>query len=51
MPCEKVVQQLGGYGEFVTDPEEVGNAIDRALASGKPACVNVVTDPEIGPPR
>ncbi|SHH91429.1 MULTISPECIES: hypothetical protein [Desulfosporosinus] len=42
---------LGGYGEFVTNPEDVGSAIDRALASGKPACVNVVTDPEIGPPR
>lgn len=48
---EKIVEDLGGYGEFVTDPDEVGNAIDRALASGKPACVNVVTDPEIGPPR
>lgn len=48
---EKIVQELGGYGEFVTNPEDVGNAIDRALASGKPACVNVVTDPEIGPPR
>ncbi|TGE35202.1 thiamine pyrophosphate-binding protein [Desulfosporosinus fructosivorans] len=48
---EKIVEDLGGYGEFVTNPDEVGNAIDRALASGKPACVNVVTDPEIGPPR
>ncbi|HZK84334.1 MAG TPA: thiamine pyrophosphate-binding protein [Desulfosporosinus sp.] len=48
---EKIVEGFGGYGEFVTDPAEVGNAIDRALASGKPACVNVVTDPEIGPPR
>ena len=48
---EEVVKALGGYGEFVTDPDEVGNAIDRAIASNMPACVNVITDPEIGPPR
>lgn len=47
---EKVVEALGGYGEFVTDPAEVGNAIDRALASGKMSCVNVITDPQFGPP-
>lgn len=47
---EKVVEGLGGYGEFVTDPAEVGHAIDRALASGKMSCVNVITDPQFGPP-
>ncbi|MEL1135749.1 thiamine pyrophosphate-binding protein [Desulfitobacterium sp. THU1] len=47
---EKVVEGYGGYGEFVTDPAEVGNAIDRALASGKMSCVNVITDPQFGPP-
>lgn len=47
---EKVVESLGGYGEFVTDPAEVGNAIDRALAAGKMSCVNVITDPQFGPP-
>jgi len=47
---EKVVESYGGYGEFVTDPAEVGNAIDRALAAGKFSCVNVITDPQFGPP-
>jgi len=42
---EKVVEALGGYGEFVTKDEETIPAIERAIASGKPACVNVLTDP------
>ncbi|MHB8158808.1 MAG: thiamine pyrophosphate-binding protein [Desulfocucumaceae bacterium] len=46
---DSIVQLLGGHGEFVTAPEEIGPAIDRAMASGKPACVNVMTDPSIGP--
>jgi acetolactate synthase-1/2/3 large subunit len=47
---ERVVESLGGYGEFVTQPGDLGPAIDRALASGQPACVNVMTDPQYGPP-
>lgn len=47
---EKIVESLGGHGEFVTDPTEVGSAIDRALASGTMSCVNVITDPQFGPP-
>ncbi|MFQ5710058.1 MAG: thiamine pyrophosphate-binding protein [bacterium] len=42
---EKVVEALGGYGEFVTEPDEIAPAIERAFASGKPACVNVAIDP------
>ncbi len=38
---EKMVEALGGHGEFVERPEEIRPAIDRALASGKPALVNV----------
>jgi acetolactate synthase-1/2/3 large subunit len=37
---------LGGHGEFVRSPEELGPALDRALASGKPAIINVQTDPQ-----
>ena len=47
---ERVVEALGGYGEYVDQPGDIGPALDRALASGKPACVNVMTDPTIGPP-
>lgn len=43
---DKVVQALGGHGEFVDRPEEIEPAIQRALRSDLPACVNVVVDPK-----
>ncbi|MEX0682667.1 MAG: thiamine pyrophosphate-binding protein [Dehalococcoidia bacterium] len=43
---DKIVEGMGGHGEFVTKPEEIRPAIERALASGKPACVNVIMDQE-----
>jgi acetolactate synthase-1/2/3 large subunit len=43
---DKVVEALGGYGEYVTEPSQIRPAIERAFASGKPACVNVITDPK-----
>jgi len=43
---ERVVEALGGVGEFVTDPAEIAPALRRAFASGRPACVNVVIDPK-----
>jgi acetolactate synthase-1/2/3 large subunit len=43
---DKIVEALGGYGEFVEKPEDIRAAIERAFASGKPALVNVCTDPE-----
>jgi len=39
---EKIVEILGGYGEMVTEPAEIGPALRRAFESGVPACVNVV---------
>lgn len=47
---EKVVEGLGGFGARVTKDEEIVPAIEQALASGKPACVNVVTDPTVYSP-
>ena len=38
---DKVVEALGGHGEWVERPEDLRPAIDRAIASGKPALVNV----------
>jgi acetolactate synthase-1/2/3 large subunit len=35
---------LGGHGEYVERPEELGPALERAIASGLPACVNVMID-------
>jgi len=47
---EKVAEGLGGHGEFVTKDEEIIPALERAFASGKPACVNVMTDPTVTSP-
>jgi acetolactate synthase-1/2/3 large subunit len=41
---ERVVEALGGHGEFVECIDDLTPALDRALASGKPACVNVIID-------
>src|SRR5499425_648060 len=35
---------LGGYGEHVERPGDLAPALERALASGLPACVNVMID-------
>ncbi len=43
---DEVVRALGGYGEFVEEPRALRGALERALASGKPACVNVRIDAE-----
>jgi acetolactate synthase-1/2/3 large subunit len=48
---DRVVEALGGAGETVADPDEVGPALDRALASGVPYLVNVLTDPDDAYPR
>ncbi len=48
---DQVVTALGGGGEMVTDPGQIGPALDRAFASGVPYLVNIVTDPEIPYPR
>ncbi|WP_439547977.1 thiamine pyrophosphate-binding protein [Falsiroseomonas sp.] len=44
-----VAVALGGHGEQVTEVAEIGPAIDRAIASGKPAVVNVVLDGQPAP--
>lgn len=44
---EEVVKALGGYGEYVEKAEDIGAAIDRALASELPSLVNVKTDVKI----
>ena len=48
---DEVVRALGGAGELVTAPDGIGPALDRALASGVPYLVNVVTDPSAVYPR
>ncbi len=48
---DEVVAGLGGHGELVREPSELRPALERAFASGKPALVNVLTDPEVVYPR
>jgi pyruvate dehydrogenase (quinone) len=42
-------RQIGLEGIRVERPEEVAPALDRALAAGRPAVVDVLTDPEVPP--
>ena len=48
---DEVVRTLGGHGELVERPEELRPALERAFSSGKPALVNVLTDPSVVYPR
>jgi acetolactate synthase I/II/III large subunit len=48
---DQVVEALGGHGEFVTRPGDLKPALERAFNSGKPALVNVLTDPSVAYPR
>ena len=46
---DKVVGALGGYGEHVDNPDELGAAIKRAVEAGKPALLNVDIQRAISP--
>ncbi|HUB40320.1 MAG TPA: acetolactate synthase [Streptosporangiaceae bacterium] len=48
---DQVVTALGGGGEVVTDPADIGPALRRAFDSGIPYLVNVITDPSDAYPR
>ena len=48
---DQVVSALGGAGEMVSNIAELGKALDRAMNSGVPYVVNVMTDPEVAYPR
>ena len=41
---DRLVEALGGHGEFVEQPEDFKPALERALQCGVPACVNVLVD-------
>ncbi len=40
---DRVVEAMGGHGEYVEEPDDLRPALQRAMAAGKPACVNVFT--------
>jgi acetolactate synthase I/II/III large subunit len=48
---DEVVRALGGAGELVTEPAQIGPALRRAFDAGVPYLVNVITDPAVAYPR
>ena len=45
-----IARACGCHGERVTGPEQFAPALDRALASGLPAVIDVLTDDDARPP-
>ncbi|MBI4287686.1 MAG: thiamine pyrophosphate-binding protein [Chloroflexi bacterium] len=45
---DQMAAALGCYGEMVEKTEDIRPALKRAAASGKPALINVITDPYVG---
>jgi acetolactate synthase-1/2/3 large subunit len=41
---DRIAEALGGHGAHVERPEDLGPALERAVASGKPAVVNVLIE-------
>ena len=50
-PYQKVAEALGCEGYLVREPGELKPALEKAFAAGRPALVNVITDPEVVYPR
>ncbi len=48
---DQMVEALGCHGELVRQPEELKPALARAFEAGRPALVNVLTDPDVVYPR
>jgi acetolactate synthase I/II/III large subunit len=48
---DQIAEALGCHAELVSQPAELRPALDRAFAAGRPALVNVLTDPEVVYPR
>jgi acetolactate synthase-1/2/3 large subunit len=46
-----MVQALGCEGSLVREPSELRPALEGAFAAGRPALVNVLTDPSVAYPR
>jgi len=49
IPFHTMFEGLGGYGELVETPDQLAPALERAIASGKTACLNVKTKGYISP--
>lgn len=45
---DRIAETLGGFGAHVEKLTDLKPALEKAIASGLPACINVSTDPETG---
>jgi len=48
---DRVAQIFGGFAQNVTRAQDIGPALTRAIASNRPACINVAVDPDAPFPR
>ena len=48
---DEVAAALGCHGELVREPGQLRGAFERSRASGRPALINVLTDPAVAYPR
>jgi acetolactate synthase-1/2/3 large subunit len=46
---DRVAAALGGHGERVTTQADLEPALERAAASGRPACVDVMIERQAAP--
>ena len=49
VPYHRFAELIGLAGIFVDDPEQLGDAWERALDAGRPCVLEVKTDPEVPP--
>jgi oxalyl-CoA decarboxylase len=45
---DKMMEAFGGVGFYATSPDELAQAVNAAMDSGKPTLVNAVIDAEAG---
>ena len=48
---DKIVEAMGGHGEYCERPEEIRPALERSFAAGKPALINVKIRKDEGAPK
>ena len=46
IPYEKIMEACGGYAKSIDHPEEIQPALQKAMNSGMPSCLNIFVDPE-----
>jgi acetolactate synthase-1/2/3 large subunit len=44
---DRIVEAMGGHGEYVTEPSQIRPALERARNSGKASCINVMVNPDV----